>query len=466
MIDATATTGWRGRLAGWLAPWHVPSTRWAALLLGGGMAGIWLPNLGLDAVALECVVTAFWLWSRRAEDAELHVRRWSWLRRPAAALWLAFALAAVSGGGEAARVLRSDPMEFGVREALQWGAALATWWCALELLSAPPFLRPYPDWIGPHARAGSWLPLVLPLCGLAAALRASRLWVGVPGLGPLLATLLLSGALLAVVRAFARPVWTGNLRWLACADASLAAALLALGRAPVAGVLLLLVAAFGTRALLLASEARGADMRRTRASRALWRFVSWLAGGGLAWAVGLELTDAGGGFAAVAMLVAPLVGALGAWITVRRLVAAPERRAHPRSAGVPIVQFALGLGLTWCALAGLVLVGGRAIVAGGGWAAITLALLLGVAGAAPRLMHRIGGPVVTAMGSVGGRSRSLARAAYHALVRLVAAAVGMVGALGRALLMPLRDLHTGEAQEYLLLLLAFTVVAMVLPLLR
>jgi hypothetical protein len=45
-------------------------------------------------------------------------------------------------------------------------------------------------------------------------------------------------------------------------------------------------------------------------------------------------------------------------------------------------------------------------------------------------------------------------------------AVALLIGLGRALIAPSRDLHTGDAQEYLLFLVGLSVLALVLPLLR
>src|SRR5258708_6753009 len=45
------------------------------------------------ALALELLAFAFWSWSRASADAVNQLRRWTWLRRPAQALWLAAAAA-------------------------------------------------------------------------------------------------------------------------------------------------------------------------------------------------------------------------------------------------------------------------------------------------------------------------------------------------------------------------------------
>jgi len=68
------------------------------------------------------------------------------------------------------------------------------------------------------------------------------------------------------------------------------------------------------------------------------------------------------------------------------------------------------------------------------------------------------------------RQREVARGAATALFRLFLAierrVVAVLIRLGRGLLAPSRDLHTGDAQEYLLFLIGLSAVALFLPLLR
>src|SRR5947208_16437192 len=63
-----------------------------AVLCTAGLAFLCLRSLLGAAVGLEAVAMAFWVWARAAEDAEAQAPRWAWLRRPAAALWLAVAI--------------------------------------------------------------------------------------------------------------------------------------------------------------------------------------------------------------------------------------------------------------------------------------------------------------------------------------------------------------------------------------
>src|SRR5262245_65621317 len=57
-----------------------------------GIALLMLPGVTWAAVGLELVALAFWLWARSLPDRSEQLARWSWLRRPPSALWLAAAL--------------------------------------------------------------------------------------------------------------------------------------------------------------------------------------------------------------------------------------------------------------------------------------------------------------------------------------------------------------------------------------
>ncbi len=63
-------------------------------------------------------------------------------------------------------------------------------------------------------------------------------------------------------------------------------------------------------------------------------------------------------------------------------------------------------------------------------------------------------------------TRPAAGAAYTRVVRIEQGFVRVLAALARGLSAPLRDLHTGDAQEYLLFLVAVGVLVLLLPLLR
>jgi hypothetical protein len=59
-----------------------------------------------------------------------------------------------------------------------------------------------------------------------------------------------------------------------------------------------------------------------------------------------------------------------------------------------------------------------------------------------------------------------ARVLFTGVVLTERAVVVALLAIGRLLLVPVRDLHTGDAQDYLLFLAALSVLVLVLPLLR
>src|SRR5437867_9282969 len=61
------------------------------LLAVVGLSLVWLPSLWWGALGLELLAAGFWYWARAAVDREEQLQRWSWLRRPAAAMWLAAA---------------------------------------------------------------------------------------------------------------------------------------------------------------------------------------------------------------------------------------------------------------------------------------------------------------------------------------------------------------------------------------
>src|SRR2546423_8532962 len=90
-----------------------------------GLALLASPSLIAAAVGLELMATAFWWWARAAEDAAQQVPRWAWLRRPAAALWLAAAIHAVLTG------LHAEP--FVLRSLALWRSldAAAVVWAGL-----------------------------------------------------------------------------------------------------------------------------------------------------------------------------------------------------------------------------------------------------------------------------------------------------------------------------------------------
>ena len=63
-------------------------------------------------------------------------------------------------------------------------------------------------------------------------------------------------------------------------------------------------------------------------------------------------------------------------------------------------------------------------------------------------------------------ARSVATLAYRGILGIERRLIALLARVARLLLAPSRDLHTGDAQEYLLFLIGLSVVALFLPLLR
>ncbi len=438
---------------------RVPSTRLAWALLALAVGASWLPNLGANAVGVEALATAFWLWARRQESASIQVQRWRWLRRPASAMWLAFGLTTV---GALVPTLIPPGRGAGLPEAVHWAAAAAALWAALDLMAALPVARPYPDWQGPHAGQGPWLTLAAPLIGLGVLWRTSDLWGPLPELRTVAAATLLFCALIAAIRAFGRVQWLSSLRWLAVADTALGGVLLSLGVVPQPAALLLAGAAIGARAVLIVSELHGAASRRGSAFTALWRVVTWSAGGGLAWAVALSLGEAPRGLAALGLAPLGLVAAIAAGVAVSRLVPAPERRSLSRLGGGSFRLAVLGVVLLWCVAAGIASVL-RATFPVLDRSQLAVLIAVAAGGLLGGLGLHLTGPLVRHVEGAEKRTRLLARSTFQSLVRSERALIRLVSETGGRLLLPLRDLHTGDAQEYLLLLLALAVAALLLP---
>jgi hypothetical protein len=85
------------------------------------------------------------------------VARWSWLRRPAGALWLAVAIQQVIP-----RCRSCHALHLGHAAVLKWAQSLAVVWAGLELLAALPLARAYSDVPGPLIAMRPWLPALLP----------------------------------------------------------------------------------------------------------------------------------------------------------------------------------------------------------------------------------------------------------------------------------------------------------------
>ena len=428
------------------------------LLCAAGLALLALPARFAPALGVEALAAGFWWWARASEDPAQQIRRWSWLRRPATALWLAAAVEVTLTGAAGAPMAPPATLAFWARV-----EAVAVVWAALELLAALPLSRPFSDLPGPLFSHGPWLPALLPAAGFLLLWRQAARWLQVDEVREATAVLLLLTAALAVARAYGRRRWTAGLRWLVVCDSALAGALLA-SRAVAPWVAAVLWAgAFGTHGYLLAAELGGATPRRGAVSAALWRLTSWVTTAALGWPL---LAAAGGPDprrSAVVLLAGGLIVGLAAWVGVARLVEAPERRALAR----PSSGFTLSRAAPAVLLAGVPLA-----LAGTWWVGFAppplfalLALLPPLAGGGLALLA-----LRPARPGPGARAGQRAQHAARALFRLVIVAeralVAWLARLLRLLAVPLRDLHTGDAQEYVLFLAGVAVLAILLPLLR
>jgi len=450
------------------------------LLCVPGLILLWLPSLFAAALGLELVAAAFWWWARAAVDPEHEIRRWAWLRRPAAALWLAGAIHAAMPALD-----RHLP---GLRHSLDlWRQidAIAVVWGGLELLAALPLARPYSDLPGPLLAIKPWLPVILPAAGFAVLWRQAPHWTGVPEVRTVSEILLLVTAVLATLRAFGRRRWTASLRWLVVADCALAVLLITVRAASPGLTLILWGAASGGHAFMLAGELRGAAPRRGATKSLLWRLATWSSSAALTWPALVTLfPTSADALRALDFPAAALATLLVAWINVGRIVEAPERRLMTR----PDPLLTLG---HLAAL--LVLITGPLAILASLWTgavppmnaailAVVPALIGGALAiwASPRVAAEQrpaspGGPPVpvppreAATGTpahAGTAPRQLARAVFNVVVAVETFAVSMVDRAVRGVSAPLRDLTSGDAQDYLLFLIGLSVLALVLPLLR
>jgi hypothetical protein len=158
----------------------------------------------------------------------------------------------------------------------------------------------------------------------------------------------------------------------------------------------------------------------------------------------------------VQLLMAAIPAAIAAAVTWRRLVEAPERRA------VESPQAALSLGH---AMALLTLLLGPAALALAWWGGFT------PRGAAPWLAL-LAAPLGVAL-AVPGRAlavnpaaRAAARRLFRGFVELERRIVDALIVVLRTASAPVRDLHTGDPQEYLLFIMGVAMLALLLPLVR
>lgn len=438
-------------------------SRLGGALCVAGLALLGWPSLFTAALGIELIAAGFWVWGRAAQDRADQLPRWSWLRRPASALWLAAGLNVALPATDHA-VLPALRTLAGIVGRVE---ALAVLWGALELMAALPLARGFSDRPGPLGPAGPWVPVMLPAAGFFVLWRQAPHWTPIPEVREVALVLLLVTACLAALRAFSRRGWIPCLRWLVVADCALGGVLVALGAVTPESALLLWLGACGAHAQLLAGELGGAAARRGAAPRRLWRIAMATALASLSWPVLLTLAfGPRGASQPILALAATGAVALAAWVSVRRLVATPERRAVVRrESAVPLFQFGaiatlaagpIGLVIAWWW--GFEPRGIDSLVA----------LTPAIAGAWSGALGGGGGLASLEPGvrAQGGRARRVARAAFNAVMGFERRLVAVLVRIGQALIAPARDLHTGDAQEFLLFLAGVAVLGLVLPLLR
>lgn len=428
-----------------------------------GVALLFVPSLLAAAVGVELLSAAFWWWARVKPDAREQLSRWAWLRRPAMACWLAFAIDAVLPAVARDPLFQSAPRLL----LLLWLKAGAIVWAGLELVAALPLARPYSDFAGPYEPMRPWIPVVLPSAGFLVLWSQAPHWVPIAGVREAAAVLLAVTALLSSLRGFARRGWTASLRWLCVTMTAVALLPLALRTVEARPLFLLWLGAFGGPAYVLAGETTGASPRRGKLNTRLWRAAGWLSVASVSWPALVPFASGKAGvLSPFAFAAGAIASGIATWIMVGRLEVAPERRRLMRpgsgvisgriAAGVVIVLGPFGLMLAWW------------LGFEPAWLPSVMALLPVCVGAtlavAPRqkpllqLGRRLQRPTLAL--------RVIAGAAFRAAVRAEQAVARALLGVVRTLGSPLRDLHTGDAQEYLLLLAGVSVLALLLPILR
>lgn len=433
-----------------------------ALLCALGFLALIPAMLWTTALGIELLATAFWLWARAAPDAIVQVSRWSWLRRPASAMWLAVAIHAAFPALHAGGVDRGGTLAMLARL-----EAAAIMWAGLDLLAALPLARPYSDVPGPLLSIRPWLPVMLPSAGFLVLWKHAAHGFGIPEVRAVAVPLLLLTALLGALRAFARRNWTASLRWLAVTDSAIGALVVALHAAPREAAFLLWLAACGGHAFLLAGELQGAAPRRGVAITRLWRTASWVALLALSWPALLAAGSLRNRQLALLYFVAAAIPvALIAWITVGRMLAAPERRLVVRPNPALGVSQAGALTVLLVAAVGLLTAWWRGFEPplGDSLVALAPALLGGLGALAARQGH--GRRFWDWLRGLGSRTPAMAGSLFRAVTGLERRVIALIDGLVRAAAVPLHDLHAGDAQEYLLFLAGLAVLALTAPLLQ
>jgi hypothetical protein len=462
---------------------RVPASYAGAACATVGVALLMLPGLAWAAIGLELVALAFWLWARSLPDRSEQLARWGWLRRPPMALWLAAALflalpelrlvfapvaSGPSGGpfSPPTYVPTPLPMTRDPMVLLRTLASLAVLWAGLELMAALPLSRPFPDLTGPARPAGPWLTAILPVTGFLVLWRQSAVWTAAPLVREIAGLALMVAVVLSALRAYSRRSLTATLRWLVVHDSALASLLVARDVVPGQIAALLWLGAAGGRLIALAAELRGKAVRRGTSLTRLWRLAGWLSGASLAWPLLADAGFSGHHFHPVEffVLAAPVLLASALWLN--RVVEAPERRAMARREDRTPHVSRLGAVTT--------LLAGPASLAWAWRQGFDVGLTAAAAAALPALLGwwplRRLLPAPDASGVVRenapGGPRDFALNTFRAVTVIERQVAAAIASVARALGAPARDLHSGDAQEYLLFLVGVAVLALLLPLLR
>ena len=460
---------------------RIPASYAGAICASAGVLLLMLPGVAWAALGLELVALAFWLWARSLPDSGEQLARWSWLRRPAMALWLAAALFLALPELHAVFApvpppLPTDvfmppmlqvsppPMSRDPMLLLRTIASLAILWAGLELMAALPLSRPFPDLTGPARPVGPWLTALLPVTGFLVLWRQAGLWAVAPLAREIATLALMVTLILASLRAYSRRSLTATLRWLVVYDSALASLLVTRDVVPGSVAALLWLGTAGGRLISLAGELKSKAARRGPVLTRLWRVAGWLAGTSLAWPL---LADAG--FSdqrfhplEYGVLSAPVFLASVLWL--KRVVEAPERRALSRPEDRAPLVSRVGAVVT-------LLLGPSALVYAW-WKGFSVSPLAGIFALLPplvawwpvrRFLPEPGAPPAE---TTPGGTRDFALSTFRAVTLIERQIAAAIGGIARALGAPARDLHSGDAQEYLLFLVGVAVLALLLPVLR
>ncbi len=460
---------------------RIPATYAGAIAATIGIIMLTWPGIMWAALGIELVALAFWLWARSLPDGGEQLSRWGWVRRPAMALWLAAALfmalpqlhqvfAPVTlpmpedSFLPPTLMVAPPPMTRDPMLLLRTIASLAILWAGLELMAALPLSRPFPDLTGPARPVGPWLTALLPVTGFLVLWRQAELWAAAP-LAREIATLALIIALvLSSLRAYSRRSLTATLRWLVVYDSALASLLVTRDVVPGGVAVMLWLGTAGGRLISLAGELKSKAARRGPALTRLWRIAGWLAGTALAWPL---LADAGfynQSFHPIeyGVLSAPVFLASVLWL--KRIVEAPERRLMSRPEDREPWVSRLGAVVT--------LLLGPTALAYAAWQGFRVTPIAAVFALLPplfawwpvrRFLPQPGAPPAE---TTPGGTRDFALSTFRAVTLIERQIAAAIGGIARALGAPARDLHSGDAQEYLLFLVGVAVLALMLPVLR